>query len=159
MLQTRQEIDIKTFWAGEGALPAYQTAGASGIDLTARLAVSTWIEPGATALIPTGLHIVVPVGYEAQVRPRSGLAAKKSVTVLNTPGTIDDDFRGEVGVILINHGKDAFEVKPNDRIAQLVFAPVVTGTLLAVTEEAFNALKSDRGRAGFGSTGMEKSSK
>lgn len=158
MPQKRQEIEIPALWLGEGSLPAYQTAGASGIDLTARIETSVEIAPGATALIPTGLRIAIPVGYEAQVRPRSGLAAKKAVTVLNTPGTIDDDFRGEVGVILINHGRDTFEVKPNDRIAQLVFAPVVTGTLLAVTEEAFNALKSDRGQGGFGSTGMEKSS-
>jgi dUTP pyrophosphatase len=108
------------------------------------------LAPGAFGKIPTGLALAIPEGFEAQVRPRSGLAAKHGVTVLNSPGTIDSDYRGEIEIILINHGKEPFTVKPGDRIAQLVFAPVQA----AVFEETASLSRSERGTGGFGSTGV-----
>lgn len=133
------------------APPRYETAGAAGLDLRAALPESSRlvIEPGARDLVPTGLTIALPDGYEAQVRPRSGLALKHGVTVLNAPGTVDADYRGEIGVILINHGSEPFEVKRGDRIAQLVIAPAAQVTLVAVDELSGSA----RGAGGFGSTG------
>lgn len=132
-------------------LPRYETAGAAGLDLRAALPESSRlvIEPGARDLVPTGLTIALPEGFEAQVRPRSGLALKHGVTVLNAPGTVDADYRGEIGVILINHGAEPFEVKRGDRIAQLVIAPALQVTLVAV--DALS--ESARGAGGFGSTG------
>jgi len=130
-------------------VPAYQSAGAAGMDLQAALDVALEIPPGAFRLIPCGFAIAVPAGYEAQVRPRSGLAAKHGVTVLNTPGTIDSDYRGEVKVILINHGDVSFTVAPGMRIAQLVVARVAH-----VTWSQVDALPdTDRGEGGFGHTG------
>ncbi len=132
-------------------LPAYETAGAAGMDLRAAVPQDEplTIAPGARALVPTGLILEIPEGFEAQVRPRSGLAYKHGVTCLNTPGTIDCDFRGEVKVLLINHGQDDFVVSRGMRIAQLVLASVVR----AAIEERGLAGPTSRGAAGFGSTG------
>jgi dUTP pyrophosphatase len=132
-------------------LPAYQTAHAAGLDLLAAVPDSAplTLAPGKHALVPTGLAIALPEGFEAQVRPRSGLAAKHGVTVLNSPGTIDADYRGEIQVILINHGTDAFTIRRGERIAQMVIAPVVQATLVPVASLS----ETDRGSGGFGSTG------
>jgi dUTP pyrophosphatase len=132
------------------AMPAYQSDGASGADLKARLAQDLVLAPGARALVPTGLRLQIPRGLEAQVRPRSGLAARHGISVLNAPGTIDSDYRGEVQVILVNLGQEEFRIKSGDRIAQLVFSPVV--------RVSFRALplidETARGSGGFGSTGI-----
>lgn len=132
-------------------LPSYETSLAAGADLRAAVEVEHVIAPGAHALIPTGLQIALPSGFEAQVRPRSGLAAKHAVTVLNTPGTVDADYRGEIHVILINHGAHPFTVERGMRIAQMVVAPVVQ----AVFESADTLTQTDRGAGGFGSTGTQ----
>ncbi len=135
----------------EGAtLPTYGSSEAAGADVRAHLSESTIIQPGENALIPTGLRCEIPAGYEIQVRPRSGLALKQLVTVLNTPGTIDSDYRGEICVILINHGTSVFEVTPGMRIAQLVLAPVIQAKWIE-TEAALAT--SERGSGGFGHTG------
>ena len=133
-------------------LPAYQSAGAAGMDLIAAIAETAPVvlKPCARALVPTGLVFELPPGTEAQVRPRSGLAAKHGVTVLNSPGTIDADYRGEVSVILINHGDVAFTIQRGDRIAQIIIAPVTQARLIEVRELG----KTKRGGGGFGSTGM-----
>jgi dUTP pyrophosphatase len=128
-------------------LPRYETTGAAGLDLAAAEAVS--IPPGAWRLVGTGLALEIPVGFEGQVRPRSGLAAKHGVTVLNAPGTIDSDYRGEVKVILMNHSGNPFDIQPGDRIAQLVLAPCVQAELELVTSLEGSA----RGEGGFGHTG------
>ena len=133
-------------------LPSYGTAGAAGMDLRAAVPEGDdlIIQPGARALVPTGLTIAVPAGYEAQVRPRSGLALKHGVTCLNSPGTIDSDYRGEVGVILANLGPEAFTIRRGDRIAQMVVAAYA-----AVAWEEANSLdETRRGAGGFGSTGQ-----
>ena len=132
-------------------LPAYQTAHAAGLDLLAAVPDSAplMLAPGKHAMVPTGLAIALPEGFEAQVRPRSGLAAKHGVTVLNSPGTIDADYRGEIQVILINHGAEPFTIRRGERIAQMVIAPVVQATLIPVTSLS----PTDRGSGGFGSTG------
>jgi dUTP pyrophosphatase len=131
------------------AVPEYQTDGASGADLRASLENDLVIAPGARALVPTGLRLQIPRGLEAQVRPRSGLAARNGVTVLNTPGTIDSDYRGEVQVILVNLGQEEFRIRNGDRIAQMVFSPVVR-----VTFQARPSIdQTARGSGGFGSTG------
>lgn len=138
---------------GEGlALPRYETSGAAGMDLLAAVeeGAPLTLKPGARALVPTGLAIALPQGFEAQVRPRSGLAAKNGVTVLNSPGTIDCDYRGEVKVILINHGDEAFVVTRGTRIAQMVVAPVTQ----AVLAEVDTLDETQRGAGGFGSTGV-----
>jgi len=133
---------------GEGlALPAYETDHAAGLDL--RAAEDAILPPGGRALVATGFAIALPHGFEAQVRPRSGLAAKHGVTVLNAPGTIDADYRGEIKVILINHGDQAFAIKRGDRIAQMIVAPVTQITLSEHTSLPDTA----RGAGGFGSTG------
>jgi dUTP pyrophosphatase len=137
---------------GEGlALPAYQTAHAAGLDLLAAVPDDKPIQlaPGDRALVPTGLAIALPAGYEAQVRPRSGLAVKHGITVLNSPGTIDADYRGEIGVPLINHGRETFTIRRGERIAQMVVAPVVQISFETVGELP----PSERGSGGFGSTG------
>jgi dUTP pyrophosphatase len=130
-------------------LPGYASDGAAGLDLLAAVAEPMELAPGARKLIPTGIMIALPAGYEAQVRPRSGLALKHGVTLLNSPGTIDADYRGEIGVILINHGEVPFAIARGDRIAQLVIAPV---TRLAWAESD-RLPESARGPRGFGSTG------
>ena len=133
-------------------LPAYQTADAAGMDLVAAVAADAplTLAPGARALVPTGLQMAIPAGFEGQVRPRSGLAAKHGVTVLNTPGTIDADYRGEVQVILVNLSDAPFTIARGDRIAQLIIAPV---TRVAITETD-NLDDTARGAGGFGSTGV-----
>jgi dUTP pyrophosphatase len=135
-------------------LPAYQTADAAGMDLVAAIPASepVTMQPGARAMVPTGLTFELPRGTEAQVRPRSGLAAKHGVTVLNSPGTIDADYRGEVSVILINHGDAPFTIQRGDRIAQMVLAPVTQVRLV----EAAVLSKTNRGEGGFGSTGVAR---
>ena len=146
-------VEIRQLPHGEGlALPAYQTADAAGLDLLAAVPEATplVLAPGEYTLVPTGLSIALPSGFEAQVRPRSGLAARYGVTVLNSPGTIDADYRGEISVILINHGTTPFTVRRGERIAQMVFAPVAQAKLVAVS----NLEATDRGSGGFGSTGQ-----
>ena len=137
--------------AGDLPLPAYHSADAAGADLMAAVTHDVVLAPGQRALVPTGIALALPRGYEAQVRPRSGLALKHGVTVLNTPGTIDADYRGEVSVILMNLGEDPFTVRRGARIAQLVIAPV--------TQAAWQAKdtldETARGAGGFGSTGTE----
>jgi len=145
-------IDIRQLPHGEGlALPAYQSAHAAGLDLLAAVpdGAPLILAPGQRALVPTGLTIALPPGYEAQVRPRSGLAAKHGVTVLNAPGTVDADYRGEIGVLLINHGAAPFTIRRGERIAQMVIAAVVRAELVSATELS----ATERGSGGFGSTG------
>lgn len=152
---TTADLTVTLQWLphGEGLpLPRYETAQSAGVDLAAALAADEEIrlEPGQRALVPTGLAIALPAGFEAQVRPRSGLAAKNGVTVLNSPGTIDADYRGEIKVILINHGAEPFVITRGMRVAQMVVAPV---TRVAWTE-AQTLESSERGAGGFGSTGV-----
>jgi dUTP pyrophosphatase len=146
------KVEIRQLPHGEGlALPAYQSAEAAGLDLLAAVSedAPVILAPGKYALVPTGLSIALPPGYEAQVRPRSGLAAKHGVTVLNAPGTVDADYRGEIGVPLINHGDVPFTIRRGERIAQMVIASVVQAELVPVTTLSATA----RGSGGFGSTG------
>jgi dUTP pyrophosphatase len=145
-------IEVRQLPHGEGlALPAYQSALAAGLDLLAAVVEDAPIilAPGKYTLVPTGLSIALPPGYEAQVRPRSGIAVKHGVTVLNAPGTVDADYRGEIGVPLINHGDAPFTIRRGERIAQLVIAPVVQAELVPVTTLS----STERGSGGFGSTG------
>jgi len=130
-------------------LPEYKTSGASGLDLMAFIKEPVEIKPKTSSLIPTGLSVAFSENYEIQIRPRSGLAAKKNITVLNTPGTIDSDYRGEIKVIIYNHGDENFLVNNGDRIAQMILAPVVKMEL----EEVNSLPESIRGKGGFGSTG------
>ena len=133
------------------AVPSYETSGAAGADVRAFLNEPVVIPVGKRAMIPTGLFFAIPEGFEIQVRPRSGLAAKNGVTVLNTPGTIDSDYRGEVKVILINLGDADFTVKNGDRIAQLIVAPVTQGIFVKTDKLD----ETERGAGGFGSTGVK----
>ncbi len=142
-------LKIKKLSNFKGESPAYQSALASGFDVRAQLDRPVLLEPGERAMIATGLSFEISPGYEIQARPRSGLAAKHGISVVNTPGTIDADYRGEVGVILINHGIEAFEIKDQERIAQLVLAPVVQAQFEWVEELS----STERGAGGFGSTG------
>ena len=130
-------------------LPSYKTNGASGMDLMAFIEKPIHLGPGKSCLIPTGLSVAFPKEYEIQIRPRSGLAAKNNITVLNTPGTIDSDYRGEIKVILFNHGNKEFIINNNDRIAQMILTPVVKMEL----EETETLPETIRGEGGFGSTG------
>ena len=132
-------------------LPAYESAAAAGMDLPAAVEQELTLAPGERALVPTGLAIALPDGYEAQVRPRSGLAARNGVTVLNTPGTVDADYRGEIKVILANLGNEDFIIERGMRIAQMVIAPVVQ----AILQEAESLPETARGEGGFGSTGTK----
>ncbi|MCL2558359.1 MAG: dUTP diphosphatase [Treponema sp.] len=144
------EITVRITRAdGRARLPQYESSGAAGMDLSARLDGSLRLPPLGRALVPTGIKIEIPPGFEAQVRPRSGLAAKNGVTVLNSPGTIDSDYRGEIAVILVNLGAEDFVVSDGQRVAQLVFAPVARARLEAAEELS----ATDRGAGGFGSTG------
>ena len=143
-------VDVTRLSHGAGLeLPAYESVLAAGMDLQAAVEGDIVIAPGERALVPTGLAIALPSGFEAQVRPRSGLALKQGITVVNTPGTIDADYRGEVGVILINHGATPFTVDRGMRIAQMMIAPVTQ----AVWNEVEALAESARGTGGFGSTG------
>lgn len=134
----------------DAVLPVYSTAGAAGADLSASLDEDLVLEPGERRLVPTGLRMELPPGFEAQVRPRSGLAVRHGLTVLNSPGTIDEDYRGEVRIVLVNLGDAAFTVKNGDRIAQLVVAPVSRARFA----EAERLSSSERSEGGFGSTGV-----
>jgi dUTP pyrophosphatase len=131
-------------------LPERATPHASGVDLRAAVEADVSLSPGARALIPTGIRIAVPPGYEAQVRARSGLAVRNGIALVNAPGTIDADYRGEIQVILVNHGQEAFTIRRGDRIAQLVIVPVV----LCELELADELPETERGDGGFGSTGL-----
>ena len=131
--------------------PTYETPHAAGMDIRAALENPITIKPGERMLIPTGFKIALPKGYEAQIRPRSGLAIKNGITMLNSPGTIDADYRGEVKVIAINHGQDTFTVNHGDRIAQMVIAPVIQLDI----EEVEELPVTERGDGGFGSTGVK----
>ena len=130
-------------------LPTYKTFGSSGMDLMAYIKNKITINPGKIALVPTGIAVAIPKNYEIQIRPRSGLAAKKGISVLNTPGTVDSDYRGEIKIILINLGRKSFIVKSGDRVAQMIVCPVIKGKL----KEVKNLPKTVRGKGGFGSTG------
>jgi dUTP pyrophosphatase len=146
------KVEIRQLPHAEGLpLPAYQSPGAAGLDLLAAVGENSplVLAPGKHALVPTGLTIALPSGSEAQVRPRSGLAARHGVTVLNSPGTIDADYRGEISVILINHGEAPFTIRRGERIAQMVIAPVVRVELVVAAALS----TTDRGSGGFGSTG------
>jgi len=136
--------------AADLPLPAYATPGAAGMDVVVAVTAPVTIAAGQRALVPTGLCLAIPPGFEVQVRPRSGLALKQGITCLNTPGTIDSDYRGEVQILLINHGTTSVTVERGMRIAQLVVAPVVQATLVAVDQLDTTA----RGAGGFGSTGV-----
>ena len=135
----------------EVPLPKYETSGSSGMDLAANIETNINIDPGKTAIIPTGLALSIPKGFEVQIRPRSGLAAKQKISVLNTPGTIDADYRGEIKVILINLGQESFKVEKGLRIAQMVVCPVIQAQL----EEVDDLNETERGKSGFGSTGTK----
>jgi dUTP pyrophosphatase len=152
-----QQLDVVLMRVGEIETPPphYASRGAAGMDLAAALPAPVTLAPGARALIPTGWAMAIPEGYEAQVRPRSGLALRHGVTVLNSPGTVDSDYRGEVKVLLANLGQEPFVVSPGDRIAQLVLCPVVKARLQVATELGETA----RGAGGYGSTGVSSRSK
>ena len=148
------KIEIKRLEHGEGlALPAYETPEAAGMDLRAALGADETVvlKPGQRAMVPTGLSMAMPMGYEAQIRPRSCLAAKNGVSVLNTPGTIDSDYRGELKIILINLGDEDFVITRDMRIAQMIIAPVVQAQLV----ETDVLSETQRGAGGFGSTGTD----
>lgn len=144
-----KELAVRIVNKGKHPLPSYATEHSAGMDLRANLEAPIVLDPGQRALVPTGIFLELPEGTEAQVRPRSGLAFKHGVTVLNAPGTIDADYRGEVGVLLINHGQESFEVKDGERVAQLVVAKYERITL---TESA-DLRTTERGAGGFGHTG------
>jgi dUTP pyrophosphatase len=138
--------------ASDIALPQYMSGGAAGADIVAALDDDVVLLPGERRLIPTGFSLEVPVGFEVQIRPRSGLALKHGITLLNSPGTIDCDYRGPVGVILINHGSEPYTVRRGDRVAQMILAPVSR----AVFTEHLELAVSERGSGGFGSTGIRE---
>lgn len=144
-----QEIPVPTVSVEEECHPVYASELASGADLKAHIDKAIVLEPGATVLVPTGVRFAIPVGYEIQIRPRSGLALKHGITVLNTPGTIDADYRGEVSVVLINHGKLPFVIEPKMRIAQMVLAPVAKACFVKCDA----LMTTARGESGFGHTG------
>ena len=142
-------IQVKVINKGDQPLPTYETEHSAGLDLRAALSEAVVLAPGERGLISTGLFIEIPLGYEAQVRPRSGLALKRGLTLLNAPGTIDADYRGEVGVIMVNLSAEEQRIDPGERIAQLIFAPVTRGEWVEV--ETLD--ETERGSGGFGSTG------
>ena len=142
---------INVIYSGKHALPQFETLQSAGMDLRANIDAPITLSPGDRALIPTGIAMALPSGFEAQIRPRSGLAYKHGVTVLNSPGTIDADYRGDVGVLLINHGKEDFVIEDGMRVAQMVVAAYTQFTWNAVD----NLDTTERGAGGFGSTGKE----
>ena len=144
------QLSVPITLGPRGTCPSYASQGAAGADLAASVEAPLEILPGERAAVPTGIRMEVPAGYEAQVRPRSGLALSSGVTVLNSPGTIDSDYRGEVKVIIANHGRESFTIQPGDRIAQLVLTPVIRARFF-VRESLEN---TERGEGGFGSTGV-----
>ncbi len=144
------KVEVKCLSKDGAVLPLYKTAGAAGADVCALLDEDLILKKGQRSLIPTGLFFEIPVGYEIQVRPRSGLAFKNGITVLNTPGTIDSDYRGELKVLLINLGEEDFVIKSGDRIAQIILAPVTIADFKGVQSIS----QTERGDGGFGSTGL-----
>jgi dUTP pyrophosphatase len=144
-------MKINVIYSGKHALPQFETLQSAGMDLRANIDAPITLSPGDRALIPTGIAMALPSGFEAQIRPRSGLAYKHGVTVLNSPGTIDADYRGDVGVLLINHGKEDFVIEDGMRVAQMVVAAYTQFTWNAVD----NLDTTERGAGGFGSTGKE----
>lgn len=144
-------MKIKLKNTSNNPLPSYATAGAAGLDIRSNLTEAVTLQPLERKLIPTGLYMEIPEGFEVQIRPRSGLAFKNGITVLNAPGTIDADYRGEVGVLLINLSAEPFVVEPGERVAQMVVAPYVQATW----EETTALSETDRGAGGFGSTGTK----
>jgi dUTP pyrophosphatase len=144
-------MDVKIVNKSSNDLPKYETVASAGLDIRANVDEVMVLKPLERALIKTGLFLEIPEGYEAQVRPRSGLALKKGITVLNSPGTIDADYRGEIGVILVNLSQEPFEIESGDRIAQLIFAKVEQANWIQTNELA----DSERGHGGFGSTGKK----
>ena len=144
-----RQITVRVVRNTTNPLPAYETVDSSGLDLRAHLDEAIVLAPGQRTLIPTGLQLEIPPGFEGQVRPRSGLALKRGLTVLNAPGTIDADYRGDVGVILVNHSDEDQRLEPGDRVAQIVFVEVARAELLEI--EALD--DTDRSAGGFGSTG------
>jgi dUTP pyrophosphatase len=144
-------MNIKVHYSGKHALPQFETTQSAGMDLRANIDVPVVLQPGDRALIPTGIKMALPDGYEAQIRPRSGLAYKHGITVLNSPGTIDADYRGDVGVLLINHGREAFTVEDGMRVAQMVVAQYSQFEW----ESAEDLDETARGAGGFGSTGKQ----
>lgn len=144
-------MEIKIINTSQHELPAYETLASAGMDLRAQLEEPVTLQPLGRAIIKTGLFIELPIGFEAQVRPRSGLAAKKGITVLNSPGTIDADYRGEIGVILVNLSPEPFVIENGERIAQMVIAKHERATWVEVTELS----ETSRGAGGFGSTGVK----
>jgi dUTP pyrophosphatase len=145
-------VHIQVLPEAEGLpLPAYETAGAAGLDLRAAVAAPVTLQPGERALLPTGLRLGLPEGYEGQVRPRSGLALRHGLTLLNTPGTIDADYRGDLQILVINLGQEPYTIQRGDRIAQLLIAPVTRAELQVVAELSL----TERGEGGFGSTGHQ----
>lgn len=147
---TKVELKIKKLSHFRGDFPKYETGLASGFDVRAQLEKTIILKPGERALIPTGLSFEIPAGYEIQARPRSGLAIKKGISLVNTPGTIDADYRGEVKIIIINLGQEEVEVQDQERIAQLVLCPVIQAHFVEVS----GLTQTDRGAGGFGSTGV-----
>ena len=137
--------------SNEVSLPKYETSGSSGMDVAAHISSNIYLEPGKSIVVPTGLFVSIPKGFEIQIRPRSGLAAKKNISVLNTPGTIDADYRGEIKVILINLGNKVFVIEKGLRIAQMVVCPIIQAEL----EEVDELNDTIRGKHGFGSTGVK----
>jgi dUTP pyrophosphatase len=144
-------MNIKVHYSGKHALPQFETTQSAGMDLRANIDAPVVLQPGDRALIPTGIRMALPDGYEAQIRPRSGLAYKHGITVLNSPGTIDADYRGDVGVLLINHGREAFTVEDGMRVAQMVVAQYSQFEW----ESVENLDETARGAGGFGSTGKQ----
>lgn len=142
-------VQIKRVRSGVNTLPVYMTTHAAGVDLSAVLEQDLVLVPGERAVIPTGIAISLPEGYEAQVRPRSGLALRHGITLVNSPGTIDSDYRGEIAIIIINHGHEPFTIRNGERIAQMVFAPFARASFLEVGELD----ETGRGEGGFGHTG------
>ena len=142
------KIQVKRI-SKKALLPHYETKGSSGMDLRANISKNIYLKSKEIKLIPTGIALAIPKNFEIQIRPRSGLAAKNGISILNTPGTIDSDYRGEIKVILINLGKKKFRIKNGDRIAQMVISP----TIKAKIQEVSSLTKTDRGSGGFGSTG------
>jgi dUTP pyrophosphatase len=151
ILQDRALVPIFVRSESRYGLPEYSTSGASGFDLRANLEAPIVLKPFERAVIPTGLYLEIPDGFEIQIRPRSGLAVKNGITVLNTPGTIDADYRGEIKVILVNLGVESFTINPGDRIAQAVLCPVFKAAFL----EAETLSQTERNTGGFGSTGVK----
>lgn len=145
-----EQIDLPTLSEEGVEFPFYASLGAAGADIRANILENVLLEPGTSVLIPTGLRFEIPLGYEIQVRPRSGLALKHGVTVLNSPGTVDSDYRGELKVILINHGLKTFIIEPGMRIAQIVFTQVIQANFISVQELA----STERGAGGFGHSGL-----